>query len=97
MLEGIEATPADALVDRLRAVLSDHQVPDGWQEAVGIDDKGKEVPPQVGAPCVHTEKFGTRWSGIVTVPTVEHQPPTVRYADGSPCTVDYQDATQLWR
>lgn len=97
LLDGIEHAPADALVERLGAVLSDHQVPEGWQEALGTDDTGKEVPPQVGAPCVHTEKFGTRWSGIVTVPPDLVQPPVVRYADGSPCRVGYLDATALWR
>lgn len=96
LLDGIEDAPADALVARLRAVVSDHQIPDGWQEAVGTDDKGREVPAGVGAPCVHTEKFGTRWSGIVTVPATDEERPTVLYADGSPCTTDYVDATPLW-
>jgi len=97
LLDGIEHVHADELVERLRAALGNHDVADGWLEAVGTDDKGKEVPPQVGAPCVHTEKFGTRWSGIVTVPSAEGQPPTVRYADGSPCTADYLDASGYWR
>ena len=96
LLDGIADVPADDLVARLRAVLSDHQIPEGWQEAVGTDDKGREVPAGVGAPCVHTEKFGTRWSGIVTVPSIDAELPVVRYADGSPCTTDYVEASSMW-
>ncbi|MBV8960754.1 MAG: NRDE family protein [Actinobacteria bacterium] len=96
LLDDIASVPGGALVDRLRAVMSDHQVPEGWLEAVGTDDKGREVPPEVGAPCVHTEKFGTRWSGIVTVPRGSGEAPTVRYADGPACAVAYADASTLW-
>jgi uncharacterized protein with NRDE domain len=96
LLAGIADVPGEALVSRLRAVLSNHQVPAGCEEPIVAED-GTEIPPQVRAPCVHTEKFGTRWSGLVTVPRDRHAPPTVRFADGSPCTVDYTDATELWR
>jgi len=96
LLAGIADAPGDELVFRLGAVLSNHQLPKGCEDPIVAED-GTEIPPQVRAPCVHTEKFGTRWSGIVTVPADRHELPRVRFTDGPPCTVDYADATVLWR
>jgi hypothetical protein len=83
------------LVRRLQSVLSDHHVPEGptaIPEGTAI-----EVPPEVKAACVHTERYGTRWSGIVTVPASPDHLPTVRYADGAACHGGFQNADAWWR
>ena len=66
------------LVDRLAATLADPVIPEGVEERVRL----------AGAACVHGETYGTRWSGIVTVPAGRARP-TLRYADGPPCTAPY--------
>jgi hypothetical protein len=81
-------------VRRLQSILSDHHVPEGptaIPEGTAI-----EVPPEVKAACVHTERYGTRWSGIVTVPARSDGVPTIRYADGSPCHGGFQKADASW-
>jgi uncharacterized protein with NRDE domain len=95
LLAGVERLAADPLVGQLGTVLSDHEVP----AASPADEEGAdgEIPAEVKAACVHTERYGTRWSGIVTVPVDRAQPPTVRYADGPPCRAAYTDAGALWR
>ena len=85
------ALPGDELVQQLRAVLGNHELPSGPPAA---DESGNEVPPEVKAACVHTEKYGTRWSGIITVPP-DAGAPTFRYADGPACESRYQVA-ELW-
>jgi uncharacterized protein with NRDE domain len=81
----------EALGARLRLVLSDHQVPAGHVPANG------EIPPQVKAACVHTERYGTRWSSVTMVPRDPDRPPSVRYSDGPPCMTTPVDAAPLWR
>jgi hypothetical protein len=78
-------------VEAVRAVLSNHEVPADYP----LED---EIPPQVKAACVHTERYGTRWSGIIAVPGAAGpgDRPTVRYTDGPPCVTDYVDAGRLW-
>ena len=89
----------DALVQRLQAVLGDHDIPPG---PPADDEPGVEpvIPPEVRAAvkaaCVHTERYGTRWSGVVTVPRHRGDPPTVRHTDGPPCERAYLDAGSLW-
>jgi hypothetical protein len=60
------------------------------------EDDADRLPAQVKAACVHTERYGTRWSCVITVPGVGAQPPTVRYADGPACQAGYTDAGSLW-
>lgn len=93
LLAGVERASDDALVARLRAALRDHQVPTLSPE--DAEELG-EFPEQVRAACVHTERYGTRWSGIITLPRSVGRPPAVRYADGQPCQAPFQDATSLW-
>jgi uncharacterized protein with NRDE domain len=94
LLAGIERLAAGPLVRQLQAVLGDHEVPAGLPP----DHEGDmdPVPAQVKAACVHTERYGTRWSGVITVPAGGAQPPTVRYTDGPACQGGYTDAGSLW-
>lgn len=93
-LDGVERLDADALVHRLAVVLADHEVPPGLSAAAAAGRA--DVPVEVGAACVHTEHYGTRWSCIVTVPATASQVPTIRYAPGAPCRVPFADATALF-
>jgi uncharacterized protein with NRDE domain len=94
LVAGIESLPEGELVQRLKAVLADHEVPPGPS---AVDDTGTEAPAEIKAACVHTKRYGTRWSCVITVPGGSAHPPTVRYADGAACTADYQDASSCWR
>ena len=72
----------DDAVTALRSVLSNHAVPTGPSAAA---EAGRsDIPLEVGAACVHTPEYGTRWSAIVTVPTAGR--PTMSYAAGAPCS-----------
>jgi uncharacterized protein with NRDE domain len=93
LLTGVDRLPEDPLVRRLQAVLANHEVPPG---ASAVDEAGIEAPPDVNAPCVHTERYGTRWSCVITVPGLPALPPTVRYADGPACRASYRDTSLLW-
>lgn len=94
LLAGVDDLSEGSLVRRLQAVLGNHDVP----AALPADHDGAmdEVPAQVRAACVHTERYGTRWSCVVTVPGDSDHPPTVRYADGPACQAGYTDAGPLW-
>jgi uncharacterized protein with NRDE domain len=87
LLEGVERLPGDALIRRLQAVLGDHNVPEGHIAAA--EGSTVEVPQEVKAACVHTERYGTRWSGIVTVSASPDDAPTFRYAEGSACRASW--------
>jgi uncharacterized protein with NRDE domain len=93
LLTGVEQLAEDALVRHLQAVLSDHVVPAPAVEP--LDGLPADVPPEVKAACVHTERYGTRWSGVITVPAEAGLPPSVRYADGPPCETPYTEA-DVW-
>src|SRR5439155_23024329 len=83
LLAGTDELTGDDLVRRLQAVLADHQVPAGYVPEVRED--GEEIPVQVKAACVHTERYGTRWSAVVTVPRTTgeaRERPVLWYADG---------------
>jgi uncharacterized protein with NRDE domain len=95
LLSGVEDLAADELVRRLQTVLGDHHVPEGPTAAP--QGSTIEVPEEVKAACVHTERYGTRWSGIVTVPASPDDPPRVRYADGWACRGDFRSADARWR
>ena len=81
LLGRLDDLSEDRLVDRLATTLADHEIPEGVEERFRI----------AGAACVHGEAYGTRWSGVVTVPAGDARP-TVRYADGPPCRVPYVTA-----
>src|SRR5947207_3084223 len=95
LLAGTDQLTGAGLVRRLQSVLADHEVPAGYVPEVR--DDGEEIPVQVKAACVHTERYGTRWSAVVTVPRAASEKPALRYADGPPCTTCYRDAGVLWR
>ena len=80
LLAGVEALPAGALVARLEAVVADHRAASGGERAA------------LSAACVHADGYGTRWSGLVTVPADAASPPTFRYTDGPPCRAVFREA-----
>ena len=90
LLAGIDGMPAEELMRQLQSVLANHEVPAGYVPEVR--ENGEEIPPQVKAPCVHTERYGTRWSAVVTVPAAREERPALRYADGPPCRTCYRAA-----
>lgn len=93
-------TGAQALVERLRVVLSDHSLPRLLEQA-GSSGPGTsqrfERATQTLAACVHTDSYGTRSSTIVVVPASEDEVVRVNVADGHPCTAAYSDVTSLWQ
>jgi len=78
LLGPLEDLDERAVVGRLADTLADHEIPEGLEDRFRI----------AGAACVHGEAYGTRWSGIVTVPAGDGRP-TVRYAAGPPCTAPF--------
>jgi hypothetical protein len=58
-------------------VLSNHDIPPGVVDG--------ERPAAISAACVHTEQYGTRWSGIVEVSADPAAEPSFRYTDGPSC------------
>jgi uncharacterized protein with NRDE domain len=94
LLAGIDGLPAGVLEQRLRAVLRDHKVPAEDDPRSGGTGAGRL--PAADAACVHTDRYGTRWSCVVRVPALAAGRPTVLYTDGAPCRADYRDATPLW-
>lgn len=81
-----------ATVRALRSVLSDHRpaVPEPRTDA-----SGRVRPASLTAACVHAAGgYGTRWSGIVTVPAAGL--PSLLIADGKPCETPMRDASGLW-
>jgi uncharacterized protein with NRDE domain len=68
--------------NNLEAVLSNHEIPPGVVDG--------ERPAAISAACVHTEHYGTRWSGIVEVPADPAALPAFRYSDGPSCTGSFR-------
>ena len=93
LLTGVGRISDEALIPRLHAALSDHQVPE--LSPADAEELG-EFPVEVRAACVHTERYGTRWSAVITVPRSTAQPPVFHYADGQPCQAPFEDASSLW-
>jgi uncharacterized protein with NRDE domain len=58
------------------------------------DDTGRTWPPEISAPCVHTEAYGTRSAMTVSLPASGE--PVVRVADGRPCEHAFREVTSLW-
>jgi uncharacterized protein with NRDE domain len=79
-LAGVEALPVEDLVPRLEVVVADHHAPATGDRAA------------LSAACVHADGYGTRWSGVVTVPRARGVRPSFRYADGPPCRVSFVEA-----
>lgn len=96
-LQGVEDLAADDLEGRLRNVLRDHETPEARAEP-NAEPTNDEFPRPLAteAACVHAEHYGTRWSGVITVPRGDRLP-SFSYADGPPCRADFFDATTLWR
>jgi uncharacterized protein with NRDE domain len=91
LLDGIENLEGNELVHRLQSVLADHEAPAGLSAA---EEAGRQdVPQQVGAACVHTEEYGTRWSAVITVPAVAAAVPTFLYTPGPPCITPFGAAS----
>lgn len=88
LLTDVAGLDEEPMLRRLAAALGDHVVPPN-----AVAD---EYPPEVKAACVHTERYGTRSSCLVTVPADPARVPTVRSADGPACSGVYTDATALW-
>jgi uncharacterized protein with NRDE domain len=129
LLAGIESMGQAEAVERLRAVLADHQIPPAEpaaeeptveevtteaapaespvvaEDGTGVspadgsaaeEEPRKPPPPEVRAACVHIEEFGTRWSGVVVVPSDPTLHPDLRYSDGPPCRRPYIGTRPLW-
>lgn len=92
LLAGIEALALPEVVALLQRVMADHAVPELGDD---VPEDRRELARAVGAICVHTDidgvPYGTRWSGIVTVPA--DGAPAVSVADGPPCTTAYGPPT----
>ncbi len=89
---------ADVLEQHLEEVLRDHEVPEpAAQDEPSRACAGEFVrPAATEAACVHTDRYGTRWAGMVLVPAGQAFP-RVRYSPGPSCTTDFVDADALWR
>jgi len=84
------ASPAGAQ-EALDAVLRLHQPAIAEPRT---DDTGHAWPPEISAPCVHTEAYGTR--SAMTVCLLAGREPVVRIADGRPCEHAFREVTSLW-
>ncbi len=108
LLGDVGALEGETLIERLRAVLADHSVPDMSVPDISVPTVGgpghddaatrRVRPPETLAACVHTDTYGTRSSTIVSVPAgagpATH--PRVLVADGHPCTEPFADVTDLF-
>lgn len=83
LLAGIEDHDVEGASALLAEIMADHVV----QPTPTDPPETEEIRRAVNAACVHMPEYGTRWSGLVTVP--EHGSPTFRYADGPPCTTGF--------
>ena len=92
MLAGIDRVAPGEVADRLWTVLADHEDP---PDPPGADVEA-ERPAAVNAACVHTDGYGTRWSGVVMVAEDLGIRPAFSFTDGAPCSSTRQDATPLW-
>lgn len=98
LLEGIEGVGPERAADRLRVVLADHRSPP--PPPIDPEDRGDDAapirPPALAAACVHTETYGTRWSGLLAVPADPAGRPAFSYTEGPPCTHPFLDASDRW-
>ena len=77
-----DTADGDEVAAAFERILTDHRSPEG-------DERPN------AANCVHLEKFGTRSSCIVRVPSGDGMP-RLWVADGPPCMTDYEDVNRLW-
>ena len=82
-LDALADGPASAVEAAVVAALSSHDIPDA--------DKDSPVAA-ARAACVHSDEYGTRWSGLVMVSGDRGAPPRFRYSAGQPCTTPFVDA-----
>jgi uncharacterized protein with NRDE domain len=75
----------------LAAVLRDHQPATGPEPG---GPGGWARPAELSAPCVHTERYGTRSAMIVSVGQAGE--PRVSVAAGPPCVTPLLDVTGMW-
>ncbi len=91
-LVGDGTGPGVELVERLVAVLGDHQFP----AELPSDENGSPRRPGSSAACVHLDDFGTRSSTIIRVPGSTLDRPEVRFAPGPPCVSGFVTGDPLW-
>jgi hypothetical protein len=92
LLEGLAELPDDVVAARVRAALSSHEGDPERARAPGSGGSSEQVMP--AEPCVHGDRYGTRWSAVVSVGR-SPGPPVFQYADGPPCSTPFTDAA-LW-
>lgn len=94
-LAGAGDRAVGAVMPFLRAALADHELP----AAAGTPAASPDGPslPEADAACVHSDRYGTRWSGLLAVRHDPDEPPELHYADGPPCISSYRDASSLWQ
>lgn len=91
LLGNLSTLAQDHLVERLVAVLSDHE--SRPERGSNRPVAGDAVSP--GRPaCIHGEAYGTRSSTIVLVPN--RAKPTLLVADGRPCSTPFTNETSRW-
>lgn len=83
LLAGIESGTVEAARARLAGIMGDHVTHPTPPDPPDTE----EIRRAVSAVCVHLPEYGTRWSGLVTVPPTGA--PAFRYADGPPCTAAF--------
>lgn len=87
--EAIATLAPDERRRALRGVLGHHE------PALDGDD-GSGRPAFTTAACVHSEQYGTRWSGLIEVPADHGALPSFTFTDGPPCSSPWRDAGDLW-
>jgi uncharacterized protein with NRDE domain len=85
--------PEDQLIERLIAVLSDHEVgPEPDPDRPSARGAAKSIRRPA---CVHGATYATRSSTIVLVPD-DATPILVLVADGRPCSTPFTNETSRW-
>jgi uncharacterized protein with NRDE domain len=83
----------DALLCLKRA-LADHDPPAGPTKA---DQPDRQDPPtMIPTACLHADRFGTRWSALITVGKTASFP-VFQYANGPPCNTPFLDGASYWQ
>jgi uncharacterized protein with NRDE domain len=82
LLGDCRSRSADAVIQRLGAIVADHVMP-----LAAVDtSEAAERQARVSAGCVHTDVYGTRSSMLVCDPPSASDLPRVWSSDGPPCT-----------
>lgn len=96
LIDDVAELPLRLLERRLHVVLADHELPATGPSSGASDFAEHRRPPETEAACVHTDRYGTRWSAVVSV-SERAEPPRFVYAPGPPCTTATEDAGSLWQ